>query len=202
MPGSRDTRNCLGTALVLQAALGTATAPSLPRRLCLQCGSNYRNVEKCRLSVGKHLSRQAPVGSCCAGIRVGARPLHPTPPAPNPHPFHGCNPLAQHSRSCPGQPLARWVINPCTDDDSLCSPVTPYALVLQERAGGGHPWEAPRAHLSWKSGGFPLISQGVRRKDRRGKEQNLRNTRGGGKNRGREEEESRARRERIIAQLI
>lgn len=126
--------------------------------------------------VGKHFSWQAPASSCRAGIRVGARPLHPTPSTPNPHPISQLYPLTQRACACPGQPLARWVIISCTDYNSLHSQVAPYGLVLQERGGGGHPWEAPRSPLPWKSGGFPLISQDVGRKERRRKEQNLKNT--------------------------
>lgn len=183
MPGSQDTRACLGTALVAASSFGDARAPSLPRRLCLQCGSNYRNVEKRHLPVGKHFSRQASAGSCRAGIQVGARPLHPTPPTPNPHPISQPYPLARCTCTCLGQPHAGWVIISCADYNSLCRllfPALPGGSLCPCAAGAGRR-RTPLGStpLLWKSGGFPLIPQGVGWKERWGKEQTLKNTQGG-----------------------
>lgn len=59
--------------------LGAMKALSLPSQLCLQCGSNYRNLEKCRVSVGKHFSWQVPADSW------GPSGL-PSPPSHTSHP--------------------------------------------------------------------------------------------------------------------
>ena len=119
MPAAGTPEPAWGQRGWVRAALGTAGAPSPPHRLCLRRGSNYRNVQKRSLSVGKHFSGRASAGSCRAGIRVGDCPLSPTPPSPDPHPISRLYPPASHACACPGQPLARWVINPRTDYNSL-----------------------------------------------------------------------------------
>lgn len=137
MPGRRTPESAWGQSWWLTAALGTMNALSLPSQLCLQCGSNYRNMEKCRVLVGKHFSWQAAAGSCHAGIHQGSQPVHPTPPTPNPHPIKAAPPFP----TCLCLPRAaspEVLIISCTDFKSLRS---------QEQGGGGHPWEAPRPPL-------------------------------------------------------
>lgn len=175
MPGSQDTRACLGTALVAASSFGDARAPSLPRRLCLQCGSNYRNVEKRHLSVGKHFSRQASAGSCRAGIQVGARPLHPTPPTPNPHPISQPYPLARCTCTCPGQPHAGWVIISCADYNSLCRllfPALPGGSLCPCAAGAGRgrtPLGSTHVSFALEIGWFPPDSPGCGMEGKMGK---------------------------------